>query len=64
MQIHFPDSLRLRVPRRLPAAIKAAAEQRHTTPAEWSRQALLRGLAADGVEVSTEPPQRAAAAGR
>jgi hypothetical protein len=55
MQIRFPDRLRLRVPRGLAAAIKAAAEQRHTTPAELARQALLCGLASDGVKLSCEP---------
>ena len=50
--IHFPDSLRLRVPRGLPAAVQQAAKQRHTTPAEWARQALLRCLEADGVRLA------------
>jgi hypothetical protein len=50
--VHFPDKLRLRVPRGLPAALKLAAIQRHTTPAEWARQALLRGLEAEGVRLS------------
>ena len=50
--VHFPDKLRLRVPRGLPAALKLAAIQRHTTPSEWARQALLRGLAAEGVHLS------------
>ena len=60
--VHFPDSLRLRVPRGLTAAVQAAAKQHHTTPAEWARQTLLRGLAADGVQLSAEvasPPIRA-----
>jgi hypothetical protein len=52
MQVHFPDSLRLRVPRGLPSAVQQAAKQHHTTPAEWARQALLRGLEADGVRLS------------
>jgi hypothetical protein len=51
MEVHFPDSLRLRVPRGLTAAVQIAAKQRHTTPAEWARQALLRGLAEDGVQL-------------
>jgi hypothetical protein len=54
--VHFPDSLRLRVPRGLTAAVQIAAKQRHTTPAEWARQALLRGLVADGVQLAVEPP--------
>jgi hypothetical protein len=52
MQVHFPDSLRLRVPKGLPAAMQQAAKQRHTTPSEWARQALLRGLEADGVQLT------------
>ena len=47
--IHFPENLRLRVPHGLPAALKLVARQRHTTPAEWARQALLRALEAEGV---------------
>ena len=47
----FPDTLRLRAPRGLPAAIEVAAKQRHTTAAEWMRQALLRGLEADGLHL-------------
>jgi hypothetical protein len=58
MQVHFPDSLRLRVPRGMPAAVQQAAKQRHTTPAEWARQALLRGLEADGVQLR-EPQAQA-----
>jgi hypothetical protein len=40
MQVHFPDNLRLRVPRGLPGAVQRAAAQRHTTPSEWARQTL------------------------
>ena len=50
--VHFPDKLRLRVPRGFPAALRIAATQRHTTPAKWARQTLLRGLEADGVLLS------------
>ena len=49
---YYPDKLRLRVPRGLPAALEFAARQRNTSPAEWARQALLRGLAADGVRLT------------
>jgi len=35
----------------LPDALRLAARQRHTTPAEWARQALLRGLEAQGVQL-------------
>jgi hypothetical protein len=51
--VHYPDKLRLRVPRGLPDALRLAARQRHTTPAEWARQALLRSLEAEGVQLST-----------
>ena len=49
--VHYPDKLRLRVPRGLPDALRLAAAQTHTTPAEWARQALLRGLEAQGVQL-------------
>jgi hypothetical protein len=60
--VHYPDKIRLRVPRGLPDALRLAAAQRHTTPAEWARQALLRGLEAQGVQlceahVTTPTPQ-------
>jgi hypothetical protein len=50
-EVRFPDRLRLRTPPGLRGAIEAAARQRHTTPAEWARQTLLRGLEADGVRL-------------
>ena len=49
--IRFPDRMRLRVPAGLPAAVETAARQRHTSPSEWARQAILRGLEADGVHL-------------
>jgi hypothetical protein len=55
--VHFPDKLRLRVPRGLPDALRLAAKQRHTTPAEWARQTLLRGLEAEGVRLSAAEPE-------
>jgi hypothetical protein len=50
--IHYPDKLRLRVPRGLPDALRRAAQQNHTSSSEWARQALLRGLAAEGLQLS------------
>jgi hypothetical protein len=58
--VHFPDKLRLRVPRGLPDALRLAARQRHTTPAEWARQTLLRGLAAEGVQLRECKPSEGA----
>jgi predicted HicB family RNase H-like nuclease len=60
--VHFSAKLRLRVPQGLPEALQIAARQRHTTPAEWARQALLRSLEAQGVrlceaQVTARPPQ-------
>ena len=60
MQVHFPQNLRLRVPQGLPEALQIAARQRHTTPAEWARQALLRGLEAQGVQLCECTPSEAA----
>ena len=47
--VRFPERFRLRAPRGLSAALELAAGRRHTTPAEYARQALLRGLEADGL---------------
>jgi hypothetical protein len=47
----FPDRFCLRVPRGLPAAVELAAQRHHTSPSEWARQTLLRGLEADGVRL-------------
>jgi len=47
--VRFPDKLRLRTPKGLPRAIEVAAAARHTQPSESARQALLRGLEADGL---------------
>jgi hypothetical protein len=49
MAVHYPEKMRLRLPRGMPDALALAAAQHHTTPSEWVRQALLRGLQADGV---------------
>ena len=47
----FPEALRLRVPRGLPAAVKAAARRHHTSAPEWVRQVLLRGLELEGLRL-------------
>ena len=49
MTVHYPEKMRLRLPRGMPEALALAAGQHHTTPSEWVRQTLLRGLQADGV---------------
>lgn len=49
--VRFPDRLRLRTPRGLPAAVEFASKRRNTTPAEWARQALLRSLEAEGIQL-------------
>jgi len=49
--VRFPEALRLRVPRGLPAAVEAVARRHHTTAPEWVRQTLLRSLEADGVRL-------------
>lgn len=48
----YPDRMQFRVPRGLRHAIKSAADKRFTSPAEWSRQTLLRALEAEGVRLS------------
>lgn len=47
----FPEALRLRVPAGMPAAVQAAAKRHHTSPPEWIRQAILRGLSAEGLRL-------------
>jgi hypothetical protein len=47
----FPEDLRVRAPRGAKAAIAAAAQLKHTSHAEYVRQALLRSLEADGVRL-------------
>ena len=49
--IRFPEALRLRVPRGLPAAVATAARRHHTSAPEWVRQTLLRSLEAEGVRL-------------
>jgi hypothetical protein len=50
--VRFPERFRLRGPRGLCAALDAAAERHHTSPSEWARQVILRGLEAEGVQLS------------
>jgi hypothetical protein len=50
--IRFPERFRLRTPRGLMAAVEIAAKRHHTSPSEWARQALLRALARDGVQLT------------
>jgi hypothetical protein len=52
MAVHYPEKMRLRLPRGMPEAVALAAGQHHTTPAEWARRALLRCLQTDGVCLS------------
>jgi len=60
--IHFPENFRLRTPRGLRTALEVVAKQRHTTPSEWARQALLRALETEGVRLPQGgEPERAAA---
>jgi hypothetical protein len=48
---HFPELVRVRVPRGLPEALAMGASARNTSPAEYARQALLAMLAQDGVRL-------------
>ena len=50
----YPARMSLRAPNGLPAAIQAAARARHTAPAEWCRQALLRSLERDGLTLTPD----------
>jgi hypothetical protein len=50
--VTYPSKLRLRVPAGLPDALRQAARLNHTSSSEWARQALLRGLEAEGLKLS------------
>jgi hypothetical protein len=52
--INYPGKIRLRVPAGLPEALRRAARQNHTSSSEWARQTLLRGLAAEGLQLSDQ----------
>lgn len=48
----FPARLTLRTPEGLSEALEvAAAEQHSSSPSDWARQCLLRGLADVGIRV-------------
>ena len=47
----FPEDLRVKASRGARAAIAAAAQIKHTSYAEYVRQAVLRSLEADGVKI-------------
>jgi hypothetical protein len=47
----FPEDLKAKAPKGMQAAIAAAAQIRHTTNAEYVRQAVLQCLATDGVRL-------------
>jgi hypothetical protein len=50
----FPSVLRVRGPAGLPQAIDAAARRRHTTGAQWMREALIARLEAEGVRLTAD----------
>jgi hypothetical protein len=47
----FPEDLRVKAPRGAGNAIEIAASKCNTTKSEWIRQALLKGLEADGITI-------------
>jgi len=47
----FPEDLRVKAPRGARTAIATAARLKHTTQSEYVRQAILRCLDADGVNL-------------
>ena len=49
--IRYPERLRVRAPRGFAAAIEVAARRRHTSPSELMRQAILRALEQEGVQL-------------
>ena len=47
----FPGYLHIRTPEKLPSAIAAAADRRLTTASEYTRQAIIERLKADGLSI-------------
>jgi hypothetical protein len=51
----FPELLQLAVPAGTRAALDVRATKLHTTPTAAARQAILKDLEANGVQLVTEP---------
>ena len=43
--------MRIRTPEKLQAAVAAAANRKFTTASEYARQAIIKELEADGLEI-------------
>jgi hypothetical protein len=57
-QAHSRNSLQVRVPWSLTAAIRVAAERELTTASEYARRALIARLRADGLDPNQFAPDR------
>ena len=49
-EIRFPARMEIRAPESLPGAVALAARRKMTTPSEYSRQAIIDRLRADGID--------------
>jgi hypothetical protein len=56
-KVHPRNSLQIRVPLSLTAAVKAAATREMTTTSEYARRALLERLRADGIDPAAYAPK-------
>ena len=50
----FPESMQIRGPRGLIAAVRTLARRKHSTQSETVRQLVIRGLEAEGVTLPVE----------
>jgi predicted HicB family RNase H-like nuclease len=49
----YPEAARLRLPKGMSAALATAAQRRHQSISDWTRQALLRCLEVEGIIVDS-----------
>lgn len=53
--VRFSDSITIRCQPEITALVDRAARAKGSKPSEWSRQALLAGLRADGFDPAATP---------
>jgi len=53
--VRFSDSITIRVQPEITALVDRAARAKGSKPSEWTRQALLEGLRAAGLDPATYP---------
>lgn len=55
--VRFSDSITVRLPPEITALVDRAARCKGSKPSEWTRQALLAGLRADGFDPTVSGSQ-------